>query len=295
MGFDTVKFLEDHNIEGKPTRRGWINILCPFSDCHDSSGHMGIQANTGFYHCWICGRKGPPEIIVLKLLNVRLSKAEEIVKEYSDDLIYEQKKKTIVNASSVNIKGFGTLQKMHREYLEGRRFDPEYLSRTYKIGGFGTVGRFPFRIGIPVFQNGKLVNMTARDFTGQQKERYMSLEDEEAIVSRNYCVYGYDDLQENGNVLIVEGAFDKWRIGGSTCSGLGTEFTYSKILLLLTKHPKNIFTLFDNETKAQQIAERVCYSFAPFVKHAENLKIDAEDPAELSADDGLSIRNELGL
>lgn len=299
MSFDTRQFFDDYEIDysisGKNTTRGWMQIPCFFPDCSDHSRHMGVNISSGTYHCWICDRKGPAEIMAAKLLNVNLRKAEEICKKYRNDFLPSQEQ-TVKHVLKVETKGFSSLQQMHRNYLISRNFDPDYLQRKYKIGGFGLIGRFPYRIGIPVYYNGRLVNMTARDVTGQQKERYLSLKNEEANIDIKDCIYNFDNIQSNGNILIVEGCFDAWRIGGSTCSLFGTAKSYSQILKILSKQPRNIFILFDSGEKAQKIASKLAYSFSPFVKHVENLEIpDVKDPAELSNDDALVLRNELNI
>lgn len=295
--FDTKQFLDDYDIpystSGKNTTRGWVQMHCFFRDCDDTSQHMGVHIGSGTYHCWICDRKGPAEIMALKLLNISLKRAEDICKKYRDEFVFikEERKKNLLR---VETKGFTNLKQMHKDYLIERNFDPDYLQRKYKIGGFGTVGRFPYRIGIPVYINGKIVNMTARDVTGLQ-ERYLSLRDEEATINIKECIYNFDNLQENGNILIVEGCFDAWRIGGSTCSLFGTSKSYSQILKILSKSPRNVFILFD-KGKAQVLAKKLAYSFSPFVKHVENLEIeDIKDPAELKDDDALMLRNELEI
>lgn len=298
MMFDTKQFLDDYNIpystSGKNTTRGWIQMPCFFPDCSDHSQHMGVHIGSGTYHCWICDRKGPAEIMAMKLLHISLRKAEEVCQKYRDEFVF-QKEKVTKNVLRVEVKGFSSLKQMHRDYLISRNFDPDYLQRIYKIGGFGVVGRFPYRIGIPVYVNGKLVNMTARDVTGQQ-ERYLSLKNSESHIDIKDCVYNFDNLQEFGNILIVEGCFDAWRIGGSTCSMFGTSKSYSQILKVLSKQPRNIFVLFDKGKEAQKLAKKIAYSFAPFVPRVENLEIDdIKDPAELSNDDALMLRNELGL
>lgn len=296
--FDTKQFFDDYEIpysqSGKNTTKGWLQIPCFFSDCDDNSQHMGININSGTYHCWKCDRKGPAEIAAMKLLHISLNQATKICQKYRDEFL-PLTEKVVKNSLVVKTKGFSSLQQMHRDYLISRNFDPDYLQRKYKIGGFGTIGRFPYRIGIPVYYNGRLVNMTARDVTGQQETRYLSLKDHEATINIKECVYNFDNLQSNGNILIVEGCFDAWRIGGSTCSLFGTAKSYSQILKILSKSPRNLFILFD-KGKAQELAKKLAYSFSPFVNHVENLSIsDVKDPAELSNDDALILRNELKI
>ena len=152
MGFDVKSFLADCGIEysskGPKSTKGWVQIQCPFNDCSTEPDRMGIHASTGVFHCWHCRRKGPPALIVARLLGVNFREANDIVQRYDDDII--EKPFSVPSATKVEVKGLGPLQEMHRNYLIERNFDPDYLIRKYRIGGFGLHGRFPYRIGIPV-------------------------------------------------------------------------------------------------------------------------------------------------
>lgn len=295
MSFDVKSFLEDFEIEypkkNQHSTRGWINIQCPWEDCGDSSNHMGIHLQSGIFHCFKCDRKGPPALLISKLLRVSIRRAEALATEYQTDFRFEEE--TTKLADKIDVKGFLTsLPEQHRQYLLDRNFDPDELIRKYKIGAFGTYGRFPFRIAIPVFDEGTLVNLTARDVTGQQEQRYLFLKNEEAVVPRNNCVYNIDNCSRD-NVLVVEGPFDVWRMGGATVSFFGTSFSVSQVLRVLAKFPKKVFILFDEGADAH--SEKLANYFSPFVKHVEVLNIAEKDPACLSPSDALDIKNELGI
>lgn len=299
---DIKKLFEDHEIEysttGKNATRGWIQVHCPFKDCSDSSNHMGVDLKKATYHCWICDRRGPVHILFALINGLSFRVAEEIVRRYDDEIL-EEPPETIIGVEKVVVKGFSVMGEQHKKYLRGRNYDPDFLARKYLLGGFSTWGRFPYRIGIPVYEHHKLVNMTARDITGLQPQRYLSLRNDEAVVPIKECVYNYDALQENGNILVVEGPSDVWRIGGSCCSTLGTAVTYSQLLAILSKNPRSLFVLFDNSTIAKQHAENLCYMAKPFINHVEVLSLDRQlgvkDPGELTPDQGLSIKTELKL
>jgi hypothetical protein len=64
---------------------------------------------------------------------------------------------------------------------------------------------------------------------------------------------------------------------------------------ILAKFPKNIFILFDSETEAQKQANALGSCFSPFVEHVEIMEIPVKDPASLSKELALEIRNELEL
>jgi len=295
MSFDVKSFLEDFEIEypkkNQHATRGWINIQCPWEDCGDSSNHMGINIQGSYFHCWHCDRSGPIQILISKLLKVGFRRAEALVNEYNNDFVLEEDAQKL--AAKVDVKGFlANLPEQHRQYLINRNFDPDELIRKYKIGAFGTIGRFSHRIALPIYDEGVLVNLTSRDITGEQEQRYLSLPNEESVMPIKSCVYNIDNCTKD-NILIVEGPFDVMRMGGSTVSFFGTTFKTSQVLRVLAKFPKKVFILFDEG--ADEHAEKLANHFSPFVKHVEVLNITEKDPAELSNSDALDIKNELGI
>jgi len=297
MIFDTKQFLEDHGIEytqsGKNATRGWVQIHCPFPDCHDSSNHMGIAIKTGIFHCWICDRKGPIYKLIARLLKISFDQAEEIAKKYTTFDLGEEPPET-KGVEQIKVKGFleNTLLEQHRNYLIQRNFDPDKLIHDYRLGSFGIWGRFSLRIAIPVYENRRLINMTARDITGEQQSRYLSLKNEEAVVPIKSCVYNIDRAGHD-NILIVEGPFDVWRMGGHTVSFFGTTFKTEQILKVVALNPKKIFILFDQG--AEEHASKLAYQFAPLIKQVELLYIDSKDPADLSQKEADEIRAEIKI
>lgn len=295
---DIIKFFDDfqipHHDRGKRCTKGWEQTYCPFPDCDDSDDYMGVHRESGVFHCWLCGRHGSFSFLVSKLLKVSFRRAEEILLPYEDDIVsFEERQEKY--SEKVEVKGFlSVLPEQHRQYLIDRNFDPDELVRKYRIGAFGTWGRFPYRIAIPVFDDGQLVSMTARDITDQQEARYLSLTNEESVIPIKKCVYNIDAVTKR-NVLITEGPADTWRIGGSTVNLFGTAFTMSQVMRILSKDLKNIFIMFDSERPAQEAADRLACCFTPFVNHVEVVQIPVKDPAILSQGDALDIRNELQL
>lgn len=294
MPFNAIGFLKDFGIQhretGKGTKRGWVQIRCPF--CYDHSWHLGINLRKDHFHCWICHKAGPIPSLIYKLLGIPFEQAKKIAKEYGFvGFFFDQEEKT-QRAEKVLIKGATTLKPIHISYLEKRGFDPLYLQRMYDIKAGYTIGRFPYRIIIPVFDDHRLVNATARDVTGQQ-ERYLSLNNEEGVIPIKECVYNIDRAKEN--ILIVEGPFDVWRIGGSCVSLFGTAFMMAQVLRILSKFPENVYILFDKEIEAQRNANKLASCFAPLVNHVEVLEIPVKDPALLTPQQAEEIRNELKI
>jgi len=291
MKFNVIEFLQKYGIYFQYTGKNWIQIECPFCQDH-YPWHMGINSKENYFHCFICHTSGKIEYLISKLLKTTHSNAKKIAEDFGGALEFEGTLPT--RAGKIRISGLTSLRPLHIRYLESRNYDPQYLVRKYKIGACLTVGRFPYRIVIPVFDNGIIVNATSRDVTGQQQERYLSLSNEESIIPIKETVYNIDSVTGE-NVLIVEGPFDTWRIGGATVSLFGTAFKMAQVSKILEKSPKNIYIMSDNEEEAQRHAQKLASCFTPFVQHVEILGIPVKDPAMLSAEEAMEIRNELNL
>ena len=295
MSFDAVGFLEDHDISfrlhGQKTTKGWVQIEeCPF--CYGSNYYCGVNMAKSFFHCWYCGKSGKIEFLIQKLLKTRYENAKQLAQKYGSEVFTDED--VGPRAEIVSIAGLTSLQQMHMSYLQERQFDPRQLEIQYRIRACYTIGRFPYRIVIPVREDGILVNATARDVTGQQQERYMSLRNDEAIIPIKETVYNIDSVTRE-NILIVEGPFDVFRIGGATVCFFGTSFKMAQVTRVLSKFPKNVFILFDSEAKAQEQARTLGSCFSPFVEKVEILQIGKKDPAQLSPAEGAEIRKELSL
>lgn len=293
---DIIGFLDAYGISyrttGPKTTRGWAQIeICPF--CYGSNFYMGLNLQGGFGHCWMCGASGSMEYLIRKILNVSRTQAQKVAKQFGM-AFNDVEEEPFESAQRVEIAGMGELRPLHTRYLIERQFSPNQIARRYRLGGCYTTGRFPYRLVIPVYENGTLVNATARDVTGEQQERYMSLHNDEAVVPIKETVYNLDAVNKE-NILIVEGPFDVWRIGGATVCLFGTAFKMAQVVKILAKVPKNAYVLFDNEETAQKSAEALTACLAPFVPHVQILEIDVKDPALLSEQEAMEIRNELQL
>lgn len=299
---EVIQFLNEHNIAkreyGPRTTRGWVQVKqCPF--CYGDDYYLGINLSGNFFHCWLCGRSGSIEFLIKVLLQTTFNRAKKIAEEYGWKPYFDSEK-TTSTAEKVIIKGLTGLRELHINYLKSRNFDHLLLQRLYDIQANYTVGRFPYRIVIPVYDNGVLVNATARDVTGQQPERYMSLRNDESIIPIKECVYNIDSTINSENILVVEGPSDVWRIGGATVSLFGTAFKTAQYMRIVAQRPKNVFILFDNEEIAQEQADKLGKCLSPFIPHVESIEIEelqteANDPGELSLPDAEYLRKELKI
>lgn len=298
MSFDVKKFLSDYDIthreHGQKTTKGWVQVQqCPF--CFGDNYYLGINIQNAYFHCWFCGASGSISHLIKHLLNTTYRHSKKIADEYGWVPYFDQAQGQIEGSEEVKIAGLTTLRKIHIDYLKRRNFDHNMLEHRYRIQANYTVGRFPYRIVIPVFDNGVLVNSTSRDVTDQQQERYLSLSNSEAIIPIKECVYNIDVPLPNDNLLVVEGPFDVWRIGGATVSLFGTAFKTAQVMRIVSKCPRKVFILFDSEPEAQKNADKLAHCLAPFVNHVQVVELPGGDPGDLTETQASNVRAELNL
>ena len=164
--------------------------------------------------------------------------------------------------------------------IYNRNFDPSYLIEKYKIYSTDHLGDYKFRIIIPIYFEGQLISYQGRDYTNKSDIRYKSCAKKDEIIHYKNIVYGIDNLPDDHGI-IVEGIFDKWRMGDNALCTFGTGYTNQQ-LILLSRRLKKATILFDPEEKAQEIAEKLCRELSGLGVRSRNIKLpENKDPGEL--------------
>lgn len=279
--FDAKKFLEFHFIpfktEGKNIGSKWIGVLCPF--CNDASFHGGFATDRNKFSCWRCGSHLIKEVIS-ELLNVNEHGARQLFKQFSSNSPNFPTETTAPRKNnSIEIPGKKLLP-MHIDYLRSRRFDPDKLVQEYNIRGTNQLGKYKFRIIIPIYFQGKIVSYIGRDVTRKSKLRYKACPSELEIISHREILYGLDNAN-NTTVILVEGITDVWRLGENSIACFGLQFSDEQVLLLVQRFSEVIIS-FDREVEAIRRARKL-------QRILEGLGIEARiaippkrDPAEMT-------------
>ncbi len=295
--FDVISFFEEYDIEfhtsGKNVTKGWAEINCPF--CADPSFHLGINLESGLFHCWICGVKGGPSILIGRLLNISYSEAQKIENEFVTfrSLKQEQSKKIV---SKVEFpKGIEKdFPLAHKKYLIKRKFDSDHVINKYQLKACLRLGNnFAYRIIIPIIIDNEIVSYTGRDITDKAKSKYEHLSNEKSIVQVKDCLYNIDTVKDK--CILVEGVTDVWRIGDGSVATFGTEYTTRQLDTLFSKELKEVYVMLDHDAikKANKLAA-VLSTFIPKVFIIELINGDG-DPADLSNEKVLKLRKEINL
>jgi hypothetical protein len=186
------------------------------------------------------------------------------------------------------------LKQIHKKYLIGRNFDPEFLTKKYDLRGTLSIPKgYKYRIIAPIYFNGKIVSFQGRDVSGKQELRYKACKQEMEITNHQNILYNADNCKEDW-IVIVEGITDVWRLGDNSSSCFGIEYTPAQVLYI-AKNYKKAFTLFDNEEEAQKQAIKLCNDLKKLGTFTQNIKVpEMDDPAKLKQSDADYLMKDIG-
>ena len=296
--FDIIKYLESREIEyktsGKNVTKNWIEINCPFCG-NDPSFHCGISLQK-LFNCYICGEKGDVTKLVRQIESCSWHKAKDIVVQFSEDLTVDLKKDNIRHIHKIDHLNLPKISLflpclIHKNYLIKRNFDPDYLTKKYKLRFCYNIGEWKFRIIIPFFLDNKLVTWTARDVSGKAEIKYKHLDNEKSIIPVKKMLYNIDSISEGDSIIIVEGITDVWRLGEPAIATMGIQYTQEQVEMILKKNPKKIIVLFDAEQKAITQANKLANQLSLFISDVSIIELDEGDPCDLSIDKIKEIKN----
>lgn len=305
--FDALTFLKTYNISfttsGKNCSPGWINTNCCF--CRDTNFHLGFDLSTGSANCWKCGKKDIIKLISF-LLHCSQQQAKRIYANYQIDKIkgeYLKRKHNYYNNSYKSLVtkldfpiGCSELQNKHKEFLIKRGFNPEFITKKYKIMGTDRIGDYKFRIIIPIFFNNKMVSFHSRDITEKAKLKHKACKENKEIIHYKHILYNIDNSKKNV-AIVVEGIMDNWRLGNDCISTFSISFTKEQVLLI-AKSYKKVFILFDkDEDNLSSVVQAEALSSQLHCLGCKNTIIDLTDygdpDANLTEEDVREMKNEL--
>jgi len=299
MEFDVKKYFEAKNINyhlpgEKNVTRGWINISCPF--CVDKSWHCGVNLKKLGFSCYHCGKKGSVDYLISRIERCSIKRINSIKDQFQSFLLDKVSPSTITNSDISEIKLPSLLPKWPQKYLdflEKKGYDSKQIITKYHLKPVGNIGKYKFRILIPIFENRQMVSFTARDITDRSDIKYRDLQPEKSIIPVKKCLYNIDKAGKN--VVIVEGASDVWRIGSGAVATMTTQYSNSQIDKLLEHEIKSAFIMYDGEELATQKAYNLADRLSGFLDYVEVIEIEDGDPGELTSADIKHLRKELKL
>lgn len=244
--FDIKRYLNDRNVrfwnEGDNISFGWIGLSCIY--CDDHMNHLGINLENNSFKCWICHEEGDVITLIKDLEGVSFIVAKNRLDDYQrgEKLKLEKPQRTR-RTKGILPEGYMEIEKgdepeVVKRYIERRRFDLS-ICQDYDLGFIEHSEMYNLRLIVPIYLDNDLVSYQAIDVTGKASIPYLDCPEDVATVYNKHLVYGIDD-QDEGQIIIVEGVTDKWRIGKHGRALFGKNYTKEQLNLIKRKTSKDV-------------------------------------------------------
>ena len=271
--------------------------MCPF--CEGSGEHGGVNLTHKYFSCWQCATSASPPKLIKQILNCSWAKAYREVEQYSDRIsspsCVQSPKAGGHSLRPVHLPALtGPLSGLGGHYLASRGFDPKILEAVYGVKETGPLGKFKFRLIIPIYINKELVSFTSRDYTGKGEPKYKAQSIDKSKVPVKDCLYNIDTVKDK--LLIVEGPADVWRMGDGAVSLFGTSCSIAQQELLFRwwvatmrlKRTKKVVILLDPKTK--KASDKLYYQLSSFIRDLKIVELSDKDPAELTQEEAMNLK-----
>jgi hypothetical protein len=265
--------------EGKNVSADTINVNCPFCAIDgplgpDPSNHCGIFKETLKFNCWRCNKKGTLAFLLAVLTHTKIEYCERLIQDMGvvlEDDPVEQVRRMIrgddIKATQEEKNEFQGLPRQFElvehdtdfplidDYLERRDLYIEDL--TERGCGICRTGKFMNRLIIPVYEGGELVAFQAADMTGRAQVKYKNSDND-----MDY-LYGLDDIQEGGLMILTEGLMDQWRVRECAVCTFGASLTEKQQTRIIDSKIQQLVFGWDGDAywKARDAADY----FRPFI------------------------------
>ena len=223
--------LVDRKLEPVGKSNNDIIYRCPQCEGAEGSGHLYVDYNKGYFHCFKCNFSGKRIEALLKYLKVDINydydKLYDDRDRRLDDIISPKKKdqfKDRVVDYSTDLLALTEYYRLHSQplsqiayqYLMNRGLNQEQIDKlgitegisrygeTFKIGSQEYIGRdYSGRIMVPSRRrDGTISFYVARDYIGDKAAKYLNPPKELAVASEDIWNL---DMIDSESVIICEG------------------------------------------------------------------------------------------
>jgi len=292
--FDLKGHLDEYSIEWRlPGHKNvgtacFVGVCCPFCTSIDSGFHCGIFNETFNFSCFRCGANGSLFDLLAKLTGIKYPEFFSLVKNsYINDPTptsiklrerFFPKKEVINNKykSSIALPPRTKDIKAMESFLKFRGFSKK--KAEYYKAYFCGVGKYKNRIILPIYNSiGQRVSFQARNLQRKKSKRILSyLNPGFSFGEHLYWLH----KQKKNWILIVEGIFDRWRMGSNTVASFRNNLTQAQLLLLLQHDIRTVYIGWDADATIKSI--KVAETISPLFKCVRVLILPAgEDPDSL--------------
>lgn len=318
MSLDILGYLETAEIElvysGENVGANDVATQCPW--CDDPSTHLTINRSNGQLNCWRCdfdeyksnNKNGwrPSFVSLIKEIEkCSWKEAKRIYEEIggssgpyiSSEDTKEQRKtveKIVLPSGFLPFDkpgSFANIRDNIFRYLKRRKFGIPEIEK-YKLM-FCATGYYVGRVIIPYYKNNEIVNWVGRRTSSQSKARYQNCKIDQCIHRLSELVYGEEYFDPSSGILrIVEGAFDKMRIGDTALALSRSQFSGKQrnIILNLSKNIDQISIILDPEAEKRSIS--IAENLSQSGKKIKIVQLPLKfDPANMTFDQVLYFEN----
>jgi len=249
------------------------------------------------FSCWKCGETGNIKKLIIQIEETQDFRVlNGIMRKYSLD-------SETFGTEAIRRKDSGVLRlpqeadsnfnQDHYNFLISRRFEPEIVIPKYKLKVCHNLGKYKFRIIVPIVMDGQTVSFIGMDYTKRQKDKYLNASNEESMFPVKECIYNIDSVGDIA--VVVEGVTDVWRGGDGFCATLGTRWTTEQVAILLWKKPKTIYIMFDGEEEAIGQAYKLANKLSGVIETVVVLELSDGDPDDSPDEEISNFKKEIGL
>jgi transposase-like protein len=292
MIFNYRKLLSDYGYpynDEIAIHRGYIVVPCPFCRSSHEKYHGAIHIQYNHYKCWKCSGHSLYDFIK----NITGQNWFLLQKQYAMTYIdkYPTAKTTETPKELVLPEYTGEMNDRARQYLIKRNYDPNKLIEQYSLQSTNHLGKYKFRIIIPVFFQGEMVSYTTRDYTNMAKLRYDSCPKDLELINHKDIVFGYDNVPTS-HVIVVEGPFDVFRMGENAVATFGIGFTMAQVNTLASFEKVTI--IYDKGKEEEKQANKLGGLLDGLGVEADIFALkDTKDPGSLPQNEADSLVREI--
>ncbi len=283
-----IPFVESHPNQSHKC----YGLDCPF--CGDKTKHLGIFKDSGTFSCWKCHAKGSFFYLVKQSINdlsisefnsiAGIRHTEKGAKENLDSIFFdhpyiETKSETLrldLGGMIPVSQTYNTGRKLINRFLRQRNFTMDTLS-TYGCL-YALKGVYQGRLIIPIPAFGEMEGFTARDLTGNARQKYLF---PKGFKAHNYL---YCPDYKSNITIITEGIFDAWAvdiIGFHPTCIFGKSLSQNQLLQLVKKEYLYIYLALDGDARKEQ--EEIRKQLSSFDANIIECNIPkGQDPASIN-------------
>jgi hypothetical protein len=276
--------------------RHCVGTCCPF--CEDDSFHLGIFKSGKNFSCWKCGTTGSLFDLMSALIGMSWSAFVAEVNRHSEQVLVSDGVKAIRDLIN------GRALVAEEERLTYDTLPPKCLSvssplaqeeflfckfmkdRNIPLDSFiergcvlGMMGELAHRLIFPIYENKKMVGYQGRALRDDLKPKYLF---PDHFHTTEY-LYNADSGLLNGRLILVEGAFDTWRMGDGTWATFSAHMSSQQRVKIMKAAPQQLVFAWDSD--AYNYALKEARYWVPFVPEVKVLRLpEGHDPDSLGSE-----------